>query len=191
MSPVWSMNSGAAGSALILSTAALSVPTTSGLAGLLKPMWLSLICTKLSSPLASRSPISEDRLRLYDFRTPPWITHRAPVPAQAMHLRKPRRSMPSWLWSCKISSFFTESLTRLLLSIPRDLNEVRSAVSGGVNLPTLQNIPLLQMKFAPARWPSWSCLHGKNEERAVNPDGPERREEYHYPVSRTSVSAFY
>ncbi len=64
MSPVCSMNSGAAGKALILSTAAFSVPATSGLAGLLNPMWLSLICTKLSSPAASAEPISERRLKL-------------------------------------------------------------------------------------------------------------------------------
>jgi hypothetical protein len=30
--------------------AAFSVPATSVLAGLLNPMWLSLICTKLNSP---------------------------------------------------------------------------------------------------------------------------------------------
>ena len=32
------------------STAVLSVPATSVLASLLKPMWLSLICTKLNAP---------------------------------------------------------------------------------------------------------------------------------------------
>ena len=50
MSPVCSKNSGGVGSALILSTAAFSVAATSGFAALLKPMWLSLICTKLNSP---------------------------------------------------------------------------------------------------------------------------------------------
>ena len=50
ISPVCSMNSGGVGRPLILSTAAFSVPTTSGFAALLNPMWLSLICTKLSSP---------------------------------------------------------------------------------------------------------------------------------------------
>src|SRR2546427_4778636 len=86
------MNSGGADSALILSTAAFSVPATSGFAGLLKPMWLSLICTKLNSPSDSFELISGSRLRLYDFSTPPLITQRAPVPAQAMHFRNPRRS---------------------------------------------------------------------------------------------------
>jgi hypothetical protein len=51
-------------------------------AGLLNPMWLSLICTKLSSPAASGPPISESRLGLYDFSTPPLITQKAPVPAK-------------------------------------------------------------------------------------------------------------
>src|SRR6202789_1235159 len=102
ISPVCSKNSGGVESPLILSTAAFNVPVTSGLAGLLKPMWLSLICTKLNSPaifLASKSP---KRLILKDFRTPPCITQNAPVPAQAMHSRNPRRSIPSPLWSCMI-----------------------------------------------------------------------------------------
>jgi hypothetical protein len=47
------MNAGGTGSALILPTAAFSVATTSEFAGLLNPMWLSLIWTKLSSPFAA------------------------------------------------------------------------------------------------------------------------------------------
>ena len=43
MSPVCKRNSGCSGRALILSTAAFNVAITSGLAGLLNPMWLSLI----------------------------------------------------------------------------------------------------------------------------------------------------
>src|SRR5580658_477863 len=31
-----------------------------------------------------------------------------------MHFRKPRRSIPSWLWSCKISSFLFCDICRLL-----------------------------------------------------------------------------
>src|SRR6266478_829970 len=115
MSPVCSMNSGTAVSPLILSTAAFSVPATSGLAGLLNPIWLSLICTKLSSPLASVVLNSERRLRLYDFNTPPCITQKAPVPAQAMHFRQPRRLTPSLLWSCKSSSFFLSDILALLV----------------------------------------------------------------------------
>src|ERR1700722_17816595 len=45
------MKSGAWGSALILAMACLRVPTTSVLAGLLKPMWLSLICTQFKPPI--------------------------------------------------------------------------------------------------------------------------------------------
>ena len=44
MSPVWIMKAGFAGQALMRSTASLSVASASGLAGLSKPTWLSLIC---------------------------------------------------------------------------------------------------------------------------------------------------
>ena len=63
MSPVCSMNSGAVGRALILSTATLSVAATSGFAALLNPMWLSLIWTKLSSPMVSFGFVSGIRLK--------------------------------------------------------------------------------------------------------------------------------
>lgn len=36
------------------------------------------------------------------FQHPPASIQRAPVPAQAMHFRNPRQSMPSLLWSCSI-----------------------------------------------------------------------------------------
>ena len=48
MSPVWIMNDGLAGIALILSMASSSVPIAFGLAGLSKPTWLSLICRNVS-----------------------------------------------------------------------------------------------------------------------------------------------
>jgi len=63
MSPVCRMNSGAIGSALILSMAALKVPITSALAGLSNPMWLSLIWTKARSPLCSLTFESPPRPR--------------------------------------------------------------------------------------------------------------------------------
>src|SRR3954471_18214334 len=102
MSPVCRMNSGGVTSALILSTAAFNVETTSGLAGLLKPIWLSLSCANASSPvdLPASSAIL---LRLYDFGTPPSIRKNAPVPAHAMHFRNPRRSTPSSSRSCSSS----------------------------------------------------------------------------------------
>ncbi len=49
-SPVCSTNDGCSGAALIFATAARSVPVTSVFAGLSKPMWLSLICTKRRPP---------------------------------------------------------------------------------------------------------------------------------------------
>ena len=61
MSPVCSMNSGGVARPLIRSMAVVSVPTTSGLAALLKPMWLSLICTKLSCPVDGASAGSVPR----------------------------------------------------------------------------------------------------------------------------------
>src|ERR1700745_887924 len=44
------MTSGLSGKALILSIATRSVAVTSGFAGLSKPMWVSLIWTKVKSP---------------------------------------------------------------------------------------------------------------------------------------------
>src|SRR5437588_12784387 len=68
------------------------VAVTSVFAGLLKPMWLSLICTKLKSALFSpRSP----RPSACDTGTPPAKVHTRPVPAHAMHFKNPRRSIPS------------------------------------------------------------------------------------------------
>ncbi len=91
MSPVCSMKAGCGRRALIRSMARPSVPVTSVLAALLKPIWLSLIWTKLS-PLvggsaASAAPISRER------GTPPAIVQSTPVPTQAMQPSRPRRSM--------------------------------------------------------------------------------------------------
>src|SRR6266853_1233457 len=88
------MNAGVLGSALILATASRRVAATSLLASLLKPMWLSLICTKLKSAPAAAPAASETWLRVCDLRIPPVMVQRTPVPAQAMDLRKPRRSIP-------------------------------------------------------------------------------------------------
>src|SRR5881396_3228066 len=98
------MNDGALGSALILVTASRNVAATSLFASLLKPMWLSLIWTKLRSAPAARAAASEARLRVCDLRIPPVMVQRTPVPAQAMHLRKPRRSTPSLSWLCFMMS---------------------------------------------------------------------------------------
>src|SRR5689334_18224161 len=56
-------------------------------------MWLSLICTKLKS--AGTPPAADSS---FDARaTPPDIVYTIPVPAQAMHSKKPRRLIPSVL----------------------------------------------------------------------------------------------
>ena len=54
MSPVWIMNDGFTGIALILLMASSSVPSAFGLAGLSKPTWLSLICRKRHAGRARR-----------------------------------------------------------------------------------------------------------------------------------------
>src|SRR5882762_8986350 len=100
------MKDGVLGSALIFATASRKVAATSLFASLLKPMWLSLIWTKLRSAPAPKAfgAASETRLRVCDLRIPPVMVQRTPVPAQAMHLRKPRRSTPSLSWLCFIVS---------------------------------------------------------------------------------------
>ena len=121
MSPVCRRNSGGTCRALIFSTAALKVAATSGLAGLLNPMWLSLICTKLSSPILWDfvfDPMSKASAR--EVSTPPSITQSAPVPAQAMHFRNPRRSIPSLWWSCSMKPlvFGSDSFVFRIVSSP-------------------------------------------------------------------------
>ena len=61
-------------------------------ASLLKPMWLSLIWTNEKSA-AGRSLSGSGRKR--PDGTPPPTVQSTPVPTHAMHLRNPRRSMPS------------------------------------------------------------------------------------------------
>src|SRR4029077_5619901 len=65
-----------------------SVAVTSGLASLLKPIWLSLICTNRSPPAPARAARSIGM----PLRPPPVIVQTAPVPTHAMHFRNPRRS---------------------------------------------------------------------------------------------------
>jgi hypothetical protein len=57
---VWMMKDGLAGIAFTMPTASRSVASASGLAGLSKPIWLSLICRKEKpvASAASASPIS-------------------------------------------------------------------------------------------------------------------------------------
>src|SRR5580704_16294945 len=73
------------------------VPTTSVFAGLLKPMWLSLIWTKFSSAVAIALRLLASWPNTVEVKSPPLMDQITPVPAQAIHLRNPRRSMPSSL----------------------------------------------------------------------------------------------
>ena len=89
---MWIRKSGRCGSALIRATASWSVAVTLFLYGSLpNPMWLSLIWTneKLPAPPAVPWPKARDE------RIPPPTDQIRPVPAQAMHFKKPRRSTPS------------------------------------------------------------------------------------------------
>ena len=72
-----------------------------GIGWLVKPMWLSLICTKLKSPTGLSAAAALAGLNIFEASTPPRMVHNIPVPAQAMHFKKPRRSTPSFsgLWS--------------------------------------------------------------------------------------------
>jgi hypothetical protein len=70
---------------VILSTVAWSVAETSGFAGLLNPIWLSLIWTKLSSPL---DVVAEVLPKACELRTPPLTVQRTPKPAQARPLQE-------------------------------------------------------------------------------------------------------
>ena len=67
-----------------------------------KPRWLSLICTKVnpSTGRACASPIAKPR------GTPPETVQAMPVPAQARHLRKPRRLVSAG-WEVVLSLLMT------------------------------------------------------------------------------------
>src|SRR6266851_4553930 len=64
------------------------VATGSGLASLLKPMCVSLICTKVKSVVIGAAIAS---LMRSGRGTPPTTVQTIPVPAHAMHLSTPRR----------------------------------------------------------------------------------------------------
>src|SRR6267154_231838 len=85
------MKDGLIGIAFTLATASRSVPSASGFAGLLKPMWLSLICRNVNpvGSAASASPINPT-----EWGTPPLTVQSTPVPAQTMHSSTSRRPNP-------------------------------------------------------------------------------------------------
>src|SRR5690349_16293816 len=79
------------------STARRSVAATSRFGSFEKPMWLSLIWTKVKSPGAedAAGAAGAGSPNVRDDSTPPLTLQTTPAPTHAMHLRKPRRSMPS------------------------------------------------------------------------------------------------
>src|SRR6516164_5308277 len=87
------MKEGFAGSDLTFAMASSSVPITLGLAGLSKPMWLSLICRKVSLLGWAASAPS---MIPSECGTPPEIVHSTPVPAQVMHSNTFRRLIPAF-----------------------------------------------------------------------------------------------
>src|SRR6266566_9101151 len=125
------MKDGVLGSVLIFATASRKVAATSLFASLLKPMWLSLIWTKLRSAPAARAAASEARLRVCDLRIPPDMVQRTPVPAQAMHLRKPRRSTPSLSWLCFIMSGILSLEFRFIGLFSRAARAARTLIHTG------------------------------------------------------------
>src|SRR5262249_30301773 len=99
------MKEGFAGSDLTLAMASSSVPITLGLAGLSNPIWLSLICRKVSLlGWAASAPSMIPR----ESGTPPEIVHNTPVPAQVMHSNTFRRLTSAF------RSLFVESLMVVL-----------------------------------------------------------------------------
>ena len=75
---------------------------TSGLAGLLKPMWLSLICTKVKSP-----PLPAPSHRAWRMRATREGHRSSSSPGRCgpcHNFRNPRRSTPSFLRSYNFSS---------------------------------------------------------------------------------------
>ena len=103
------MKAGLFGSALTLADASSSVPSAFGLAGLKsKPIWLSLICRKVS-PFPSAASASS--MRPAERGTPPEMVHSTPVPTHVMHSRTLRRLTPSSR-SCSLIACLLPSFTK-------------------------------------------------------------------------------
>src|ERR1700731_3757696 len=103
---------GLTGRPFTLSIASFKVPSASGLAGLLKPTWLSEICRKLKPVAAFSVACAVPMPRsCEDFGTPPLSVQITPVPAQIMHSSAPRRSIPV---PCLLSDMFSSPFTAVL-----------------------------------------------------------------------------
>src|SRR4029078_2227442 len=97
---------GGVGIALMRSRAILNVSVTSLFAALLNPIWLSMICRKIRSvDVGKDDPAFATSARVFEARTPPLMVQSTPVPAHAMHFRKPRRSIPSCSWSWEMELY--------------------------------------------------------------------------------------
>jgi hypothetical protein len=88
MSPVWSTNAGRVGRARMAAIVSRRVASGSGLAGFLKPMWLSLTWTKLRPPAAADVADRADDSRAEAGKPPPRV-QTTPAPAHARHLSAP------------------------------------------------------------------------------------------------------
>src|SRR4051794_37706568 len=75
--------------------ASVSVPGVSALGGFLKPIWLSLICTKLRLRPAAGVAASAGLIRR-ERGTPPATVQSTPAPAHTMHSSTPRRLLVCW-----------------------------------------------------------------------------------------------
>src|SRR5690349_18279535 len=91
MSPVWIMKAGRVLIALTRLMASSSVLVGSVFGSLLKPIWLSLICTKLNELVFSAACADEMRR---EEGTPPLTVQITPAPAQAMQESAVRRRLP-------------------------------------------------------------------------------------------------
>src|SRR5689334_13293228 len=107
------MKAGRDFTAFTLPMASRSVPSASGLAGLLKPIWLSLICRKLK-PAGTAASASPSNPR--DFGTPPESVHKTPVPAHTMHVSAPLRLRPDGLSSASDASVVGLALSSITVS---------------------------------------------------------------------------
>src|SRR5207344_132599 len=91
--------------------------SASGLAGLLKLIWLSLICRKVK---AEASAARASPIRPTDFGTPPERAHKIPVPAQTMHSSAPLRLRPDKSAAASEASFAGLVSSSITISFIRD-----------------------------------------------------------------------
>ncbi len=86
------MSAGCSGMPFTSSMVSFNVPFTSGLASLLKPICVSLICTNKGLPsFAAAVLLSAAIAKLMGVNTPPDSANSVPAPPYAMHFRALRR----------------------------------------------------------------------------------------------------